>query len=420
MYRKTVLKNGLRVVTSFMPHTHSVCTAIFIGTGSAYEAENEAGISHFIEHLCFKGTKRRPTAREISAAIEGVGGIINAGTDRELTIFWCKTASPHFPLTLDVLTDLLLNSRFDSEDIQKERQVVIEEINMSLDSPQHRLGMLSDELLWPGQPLGRDVAGSKETVTNLTREQMLSYIARRYSPSKAVISIAGNIRHQRAVNLVTQVFADWIGNEVQSGYPTDDNQTAPKLHIEPRDTEQAHLCLAVHGLSLFHPDRFALDLLSTLLGEGMSSRLFTEIREHQGLAYSIHSYVEHFLNTGSFTIYAGVDPRKVRVAVTAILRELSQVKEEISENELTKAKQLSKGRLLLRMEDSRTVSGWLGAQELLCQRILTVEDVISIVDAISVDDLKRVAQQLLISQKLNLAIVGPIKTEESLIELLEL
>jgi predicted Zn-dependent peptidase len=382
-----------------------------VGAGSCYESEEEAGISHFAEHLFFKGTQRRPTSKEITQDIEGVGGIINAGTDKELTIFWCKVAKPHFPIALDVLSDLLLNSRFDNKEIERERGVISEEINMNLDLPQQRISMLIDELLWPEQPLGREVIGYKETVSSLTREQLLNYVARRYMPNNTVLSIAGNIQHEEAMAQIEPLFNKWAAGELITGYITDDKQTEARLRIEPKDIEQAHLCLAVHGFSRSHPQRFTIDLFNTVLGGGMSSRLFTEIREHRGLAYDIHSYTEHFLNSGSFAIYAGVDPEKIETAVAAILEETSQIKQGITASELTRAKELSKGRLYLRFEDSQNVALWYGGQEILTQQILDIDDVISIVDAIAIDELKEVAKEILTESGLNLAVIGPIKKD---------
>jgi len=413
MYDKTVLDNGLRVITSTMPHSRSVSIAFLVGAGSCYESQQEAGISHFSEHLFFKGTQRRPTAKEISQDIEGTGGMINASTDKEATIFWCKVASAHFPTALDVLSDLLLNSRFDRADIEKERQVVIEEINMNLDLPQQKVGMLIDELLWPEQPLGREVAGTKETVSGINRGQMLSYIDHRYVPNNIVVSVAGNIQHEQVVAQIEALLDNWSAKEVATQYIADDRQTHPRLRTEFKEGEQAHLCLAVHGFPRCHQQRFVLDLLNAVLGGGMSSRLFTEIREHKGLAYDIHSYVEHFLDSGSFVVYAGVDPAKVGIAVEAILGELSKLKQVISSSELTRAKELSKGRLQLRLEDSQHMALWLGGQELLTQQILTLDEVIPIIDAIGIDELGQVAERLLASEQLNLAIVGPIKNEPS-------
>lgn len=419
MYTKTVLANGLRVVSSAMPHSRSVCLAFLVGTGSCYENEEEAGISHFVEHLYFKGTERRPTAKEISQDIEGVGGIINGSTDKEVTIFWCKVPSAYFFIALEVLSDLLLNSRLDNKDIEQERQVIIEEINMEMDSPQRQAGMLIEKLLWPEQPLGRKIIGTKEAVTSLTRGQIVDYIARRYLPTNAVVGIAGNIKHEEAIAQIEPLFDRWAGGELSTGYITDDRQTAPRLGVQPKDSEQAHLCLATHGLSLFHPDRFALDLLNAVLGGGMSSRLFTEIREKRGLAYDIHSYVDHFLGSGSVTIYAGVDPKKVETTITAILEELSKIKQGVTQSELNMVKEMFKGRLQLRLEDSQSVALWLGSQEVLRRQILTIDDVTSIIDAITFDDLRRVAEELLLTEQLNLAIVGPIKGEEPLLERLK-
>ncbi len=420
MYQKTTLDNGLRILTSTMPQTRSVSISFFIGTGSRYEADSEAGISHFIEHLCFRGTEKRPTARDISTAIEGVGGILNGGTDKELTVYWCKVARPYLETTFDVLVDMLINSRFDTEDMEKERQVIIEEINMSNDSPSQRVGMLIDELLWPDHPLGRDIAGSRDSVGGISRELMLEYLADHYRPGNIVLAAAGNIQHEEIVSMVNQALGKWAGRQSRAGYLTYEENPFPRLRIENRELEQVHLCLALPGLSLFHPRRFAADLLNVILGDGMSSRLFTNIRDKLGLAYSISSYVDHFLDTGSLIIAAGVDIKNLNVAIKAIVEELAQLKETIPETELNKAREYSKGRLLLRMEDSRSVAGWIGGQELLTERILTVDEVVSMVDGITVEELQQIARELLTGEKLRLAIVGPVPPDAPLDELLKL
>ncbi len=420
MYQKTILDNGLRVITDTMPHTRSVSIGIFIGVGSRYETEAEAGVSHFIEHLCFKGTQKRATARKISEAIEGVGGILNGGTDKELTVYWCKVAQPHLSMALNVLVDMLLHSRFDPQDIERERQVIIEEINMSRDSPQQRVNVLIDELLWPNHSLGRDVAGSKESVAAITRDIMLDYLQGQYLPDNTVVAIAGALQHQEMVTVVSQALGNWAKEQPHSEYSAYNEQQFPRLHIERKDTEQAHLCLALPGLPLLHPKRFALDLLNVILGEGMSSRLFAEIRDRLGLAYSIHSYVEHLGDTGSVAIYAGVEPKNLPVTIKAILEQLSQLKETVPESELSKAKELSKGRLILRMEDNRSVAGWMGGQEILTGRILSVDQVVSIIDAITAEELRQLAQELLVGSQLRLAVVGPVGDGESLEALLSL
>ena len=414
MYERAGLDNGLTVITSTMPHSRSVSLVVLVGAGSCYESNQEAGICHFAEHLFFKGTQQRPTFKEITEAIEGVGGIINAGTDKEITIYWCKVASPHFPIAVDVLSDILLNSRFDEQEIERERRVIIEEIKMNLDLPQHRVSVLIDDLLWPEQPLGREVIGYRETVSSITRDQLLNQVARRYMPNNSVVSIAGNLRYEEAMAQIEPLLGKWPAGDLPTRYASNDSQTKPRLRIETKDIEQAHICLAVHGFSHAHPQRFTLDLLNTVLGGGMSSRLFTEIREHRGLAYDIHSYTEHFLDSGSLTIYAGVDPHKVDTAVAAILEEVSHIRQGVSSDELTRAKELSKGRLYLRFEDTRSVALWYGSQEMLTRQILTVDDVISIVDAIAVDDLRDVAHNILTDSGLNLAVTGPVAQEEPL------
>jgi predicted Zn-dependent peptidase len=420
LYQKTTLGNGLRVITETLPHTRSVSVCIFIGVGSRYETEPQAGVSHFIEHLLFKGTPKRSSAREISAAIEGVGGILNGGTDKELSLYWCKVAQTHFHLALDVLADILLHSQFDPKDIESERQIIIEEINMVKDSPSQLVNMLIDELLWPNHPLGRDIAGSKQSVAAISREMMLGYLAHHYLPGNTVVAIAGAGEHREIVTAVSQALGNWTNPKPRPEYSAYKEQRFPPLRIEKRETEQANLCLALSGLSLFHPQRFTLDLLNVILGEGMSSRLFAEIRDRLGLAYSIHSYVEHFLDTGSVTIHAGVEPKNLKVAITAILEQLSQLKELVPEAELSKAKELSKGRLLLRMEDSRSVAGWMGGQEILTGEILSVDQVMSIIDAITAEELQKLAREVVVASQLRLAVVGPVAEDKPLTELLKL
>ena len=420
LYRKTTLDNGLRLLTATMPHTRAVSINFFIGTGSRYEDDVHAGISHFIEHLCFRGTPKRPTAREISGAIEGTGGALNAGTDKELTVYWCKVAQPHFPLALDVLVDILLNSRFDPSDLEKERQVIIEEINMCNDSPAHRVDLLIEELLWPGHPLGRDIAGSKDSVTAMTRDMMFAYLAEQYQPGNTVLSIAGAVEHEEVVTAVDRAMGGWKNKQPSIKYAAYTERTAQQVTVEKRDTEQVHLCLALPALSIHHPQRFALSLLNIMLGEGMSSRLFTEIRDRLGLAYSIHSFIEHFADTGALTVAAGVDTAKLPVAVRAILEELAKLREPVPESELDKAKELFKGRLMLRLEDSRNVAGWMGGEEILTGHVRSIEEVLAIIDAVTTQELRQLAIELLAGEKLRLAVVGPVEPDGSLEKLLKL
>jgi predicted Zn-dependent peptidase len=420
LYQKVTLDNGLRLVTTTMPHTRSVAISFFIGSGSRYESDEQAGISHFIEHMCFKGTVKRPTSFDVCTVIEGVGGMLNAGTDKELTIYWCKIARPHFYAALDLLADILLNSRFEPNEIEKERQVIIEEIKMSLDFPAQRVSMLIDELLWPGHALGRDVAGSRESVAVITRDMMIDYLSRQYQPGNTVLAVAGDIQHEEVVAAINRTMAGWETRQPRVSYTPYRGEKGRRVLIEKRDTEQTQLCLALPGLSLVHPERFKLDLLNVILGEGMTSRLFTQIRDNLGLAYSVQSYAEHFLDTGAITVAAGVDAKNLPAAIKAILQEMTRLREIIPAEELAKAKELFKGRMILRMEDSRSVAGWLGGQEVLTGKILTVDQVIAIIDAITAEELQRLASDLLDGEKLRLAVVGPISPDEPLEDLLEL
>ncbi len=421
MFQKTVMNNGLRIVTSAMPHTRSVCISIFIGAGSRYEQPHEAGLSHFVEHLCFKGTEKRPTAKEISETIDGVGGVLNGGTDKELTVYWAKVARPHYLVALDLLVDMLRNSKVDPVEMENERKVIIEELNMSMDSPQSRVDILIDEVMWPDQALGRDVAGDKDTVSAINRQMVLDYLPRFYIPGNTVLSVAGDISHEEVVDSVAKAFGDWTVGVAGALFPAENSQDAPRLRVESRKTEQVHLCLSVRGVSHQHPDRFILDLLNVVLGEGMSSRLFLELREKRGLAYDIHSHVTYFRDSGSLAVYAGVDPKKLDLTVEAVLSELMRLRDEpIPEAEITKAKEMGKGRLLLRMEDTRSVAGWMGGQELLNGKILTVDEVVAIVDAITASEIQRVARELFLTSKLSLALVGPARNKGRLQKLLRL
>ena len=420
MYQRTVLDNGLPVLTCSMPHTRSVSMATFIGAGSRYESDDIAGVSHFLEHLLFKGTKNWPTARELSEAVEGVGGIMNASTDREMTVFWCKVAGLHFRRSLAVLVDMILNPLLDPTEAEKEREVVLEELRMTNDYPNNRVDLLIDETLWPSQPMGRDVGGSLDSVRSITREQILDYVGCQYAPGNSVMVVAGDISHEEVVGLLDEAFRDWATQEPMSWYPVQDGQEAPRIRVEQRKTDQAHLCVALPSLPLTHPDRYVLGLMNVILGEGMSSRLFLELRENRSLAYDVHSSINLYRDCGSLVICCGVEPVKSERAISAILEQLDGLKKNIPETELEKAKELSKGRMLLRMEDSRSVAMWMGAQETLTGTVLTVDEVVEKVDAVSTTDIERLAGELIREDVLNLAVVGPFRSDRRFRNLLKL
>jgi len=420
-YEKTTLDNGLRILSSTMPHTRAVSIGFFIGVGSRFEDEEENGISHFLEHMLFKGTEKRPTAREIAEAIEGVGGAINATTGRELTTYWVKVPQGHLALAIDVLVDMLHRSKLEEEEIEKERRVIIEEINMMLDLPSDWVHLLLNQLVWPGHPLGRDVTGTKESVTKIDRERMFRYLARHYHPADTVISVAGGIEHQEVVGELSSALETWPGKEREAYLPVEEAQREPRVCLGYRETEQAHLALSLQGIPRSHPDRFNLQLLNTVLGQGMSSRLFLEVREKRGLTYSISSYVNYLYDTGSIGVSAGVDPRRIEAALEAILGELDRLRREpVPAEELKKVQEFMKGRLLLQMEDSLAVVSWLGRQEILEDRVLTIDEVLAAVDAVTAEDIQRVASERFREESLNLAVVGPFQEEERVRSLLRL
>ena len=418
-YEQTTLENGLRVVSCEMPHTRSVAISAYVGVGSRYESDDLAGVSHFVEHMVFKGTELRPDPVDISAQIESTGGMINAGTEHELTVYWCKVAQPYFHASMDLLLDMLRNSLCRQEDIEKERQVIHEELAMINDYPASRVDSLIDEMLWPDQPLGRDIGGSHESVDGIDRDMIVKHMNEYYTPSNTVVSVAGSVPHSDVVEQVDRLSWDWTGGVPTPPAPAVSDQQQSQLRLEYRKTEQLHLSIALPGLALDDPDIYALDLLSVILGEGMSSRLFVELRENRGLAYDVHSGVSHFRDTGAFIITAGVDPASAYEAVPAILEQVASVRDGIDEREVERAKQLVAGRLMLRMEDTRAVSAWMGSQEMVRGEMLDVDHVMERVNAVTTQDLCRVASQNLIDDHLNLAVVGPCRGHKRLSKLLK-
>ena len=407
MYQSSVLDNKLRVLTSTMAHTQSISMVICVGAGSRYESDELAGVSHFIEHLPFKGTESWPTARAVSEAIEGVGGVMNASTDREMTVFWCKVARLHYKTAFAVLMDMVLNSRLDPEEVEKEREVIQEELRMTYDQPSYRVDLLIDEAIWPDQAMGRDVGGTLETVADIQQKDIREYMHQQYNPANTVVAVAGNVTHEEVVGMLAETTRDWKPLESLDWELATDNVGGPLVKVERRHSDQTHLCLGVPGLSLTHPDRYAFNLMNTILGDGMSSRLFLNLREEQGLAYDVHSSSSNYRDTGALVVYCGVEPSKTNDAVKTIVKEFQGMHQAPSEQELNKAREYSKGRLLLRMEDTRAVASWLGAQELLQDSVRTPEEVVESLDAVTPADIARVAKNFLNDDKMRLAVVGP-------------
>ncbi len=413
-YEKVTLKNGVRVITNTMPHTKSASTIFYYGVGSRFEPERIAGISHFIEHMVFKGTPKRRTAKDISEAIEGVGGVLNASTGRETTNYWAKVASTHFPLAFDVLSDMLLNAAFDQNEIEKERKVIIEELHATLDSPPELVNEIINEVIWGKTPVGRDIGGNDETVGRINREDLLGYMHKFYLPSDMVVSVAGNVSHEDVVKRVEETLGKLPSGERPRPTPAQFlNGGEPRVQIHNKETEQANLCLAVPALNYSDPRRYILSMLDSILGSGMSSRLFQQIREEQGLAYTVESYSSQLSDSGAWIVYSGVDPDRIDDTITAIIGEMDKVRQErVPETELTKVKEYNKGRMLLSLENTQAVASWAGGQELLLGRILTVEEVVENIEAVTSQQVQEMAQELFQPAKLRLAVVGPYENQE--------
>jgi predicted Zn-dependent peptidase len=401
------LAGGATLVTASMPERLSASVVLMFGAGSRLEDERLAGVSHFIEHLFFKGTKRRPSSKEIADAIEGVGGFINASTDKELTAYWTRVPSEHLDLGLDVLFDIVSNSKLDPADIERERMVILEELRMYQDQPQDYVQNLFEELIWPGHALGRDIAGTEESVSELTRDDILEYADAYYRLPNLVIGLAGPVDETGMVDsirprLTLTAEADG-GVEAVAPSPLD----GPRVLLRRRKTEQANICVGVRAYSYLHTDRYAIDLLNTVLGEGMSSRLFLNIRERLGLAYDVHSFTQKHRDTGYLGVYIGVEPKKAVDAVNAVIGELRALCErDVTPEELTRAKEFTKGRLRLELETTNGVAFWLTYQQLLLGQIRTLDEELALVETVGADDIKRVANEIF-GGPMQMAVIGP-------------
>jgi len=405
------LEGGTRLVTAPMPDRASVSLALMFSVGSRYESDRLGGISHFIEHLFFKGTSRRPSAQVIAEAIEGVGGVMNASTDKEVTTYWTKVPDTHLDLAADVLFDIVSDSRLTAEDIERERTVILEELKMYQDLPQDHVHSIFEEIMWPGHPLGRDIGGTLASVAALSRDDFVEFIKDYYGRSKLVISASGMVDAAGMATLVRERLA-LTGSASGDGHaPPPPALAAAQVRLQRKDTEQAHICIGTRALSYLDEDRYNLDLLNTILGEGMSSRLFLEIREKRGLAYDVHSYTSKHRDCGYFGVYTGVDPSKADEAVNAIVAELRRVIEtDVPETELEKARQFTLGRLKLGLESTNAMASWLGQQQLLAGRIRTLDEVVRAIEAVTVSSIRQVAQRVL-DQPLQIAVIGPFDSD---------
>ena len=410
MYQKTILKSGLRVITIPDKNTQAVTVLLLVKTGSKYETKETNGISHFLEHMLFKGTKKRTNSTEIAEALDKVGGDYNAFTSEDMTGYFAKTEASRFDLTLDWVADIYLHSLFPKSEIKKEKGVIVEEINMYHDNPMVQVVNLWKKLLYGDQPAGRSVAGGKASVRSITRKQLLSYWKTHYTARNSLLCIAGNVDDQEAKRKVRKYFAGVNEGKARSKPKVIEQQTKPNSLIYFKKTDQTHLCLGVRAYNLFHPKRYALELLTVILGGMMSSRLFIEVREKLGLAYYIATLPEIDPDTGFLLTRAGVDNKNAGKAIRAILREYKKTREElVSQTELQKAKDFVKGKMALSLEPSDALASFYGGQELLENKILSQKQVFAEIDKVKPEDILETAKDIFQPQKLNLALIGPLK-----------
>jgi len=419
VFERSALGNGIRVVTASMPQVGSVSCFVMLAAGSRYETPEAKGIAHFAEHMFFKGTERRPTARTISAEIDAIGGEFNAFTGKELTGYYVRTGAETRDVAFDVLADMLLNSRFDPEEIEKEKGVVLEEMNVYLDTPARYVASVYDRLLYDDQPLGWDILGTKETVESATRDSFTSYLDAWYRPERIVVGVGGRIGdglHARLEELLGGIEPRPTGTPAPVALPPNGSS----VYLHTKASEQAHLILGVRSFPIGHPDRYALQLLAVILGGGMSSRFFTEVREKRGLAYYVHAGNSAYTDTGTFYASAGVDVSRIDEAITTLLDELRKIAQEpVPADEFEKARGYAKGRFVLRLESPQGTIQYGLRRELLEGEIEEPDDLLRELDRVTVDDVRRVARDLIEGKRLYLALVGPFDDAERFEELLQ-
>jgi len=421
-YQRKVLPNGLRILTIPMPSFESATVMILVGAGSRYETKQNNGISHFLEHMAFKGTKKRPSAMAISSLIDGIGGECNAFTGKETTGYYIKSSNSHVELSLNILSDMVQHSLLDEHEIDKERGVILEEINLYEDTPARRIGDVYERLLYGDTPLGWDTAGEKDIIKNIKRGDFTSYMSSLYSPSNITVVVAGGIESSKVVKLVEKYFGNMTPFATKKYENIVESQEKPRIFVKHKNTEQVHLALGVRTVPLNHPHRYPLIILSSILGGGMSSRLFHEVREKRGLGYYVRSSSDHYLDCGNFTTTAGIDPKRTQEAVKVIVDEYQKIanrKSQIANQEFKKAKEYVKGHFVLELEDSREVASYYAHQELLERAIDNPEKLLLKIDRVTISDVEEVAQTYLVDKHLNLAVIGNHTDEKTFEKILE-
>ena len=394
---------------------------VLVAAGSRYETKKLNGVAHFAEHMFFKGTKKRPTALDISSEVDSIGGEFNAFTSKEFTGFYIKSSAEHIDLDLEVLSDMLLNSKFEQTEIDRERKVVSEELRMYLDNPMRHVGDVFEELLYGDQPLGWDTVGTLDSLKNINRRQFLEYVDHFYHPSNMLITIAGGVTVEAAKKIAEKYFGSLTDKKAASFLPVKFQQKSPAIKLHTKKTEQAHFILGVRSYPRASEHRYKLAVLNAILGTSMSSRLFIELRERRGLAYYVRSSVDDYKDAGAFQVASGVQPKAIEEAILVTLEQFKKIsQQEVPEAELKKAKDYIKGKLVLELEGSQEVASTFGLQQLLENKTRTPEEVLREIDKVRTADLKKLAQDIFTDDKLNLAVIGPYKDEAKFAKILKI
>lgn len=421
MFRKTTLKNGLRIITVPQKNTQAVTVLVLVGTGSKYEKKEINGISHFLEHMFFKGTRKRPGAIDVVEPLDRVGGIYNAFTGEEYTGYFAKVDKGHLNLALDWVSDIYFNSSLPQKEVEKEKGVIIQEINMYQDHPMSYVGILWSKLLYGNQPAGWPVAGTKESVSGISRENLLSYMKKQYVALNTVVCVSGNVEAAGTTGKVKKYFSKIKALTPFKKPQVFETQIRPECLLMEKETDQTHLCLGVRAYNIFHPKRYVQELLGIILGGMMSSRLFMEIRDKLGLAYYVSTSSPADQDTGELVTQAGIHNQKVEKGITAILKEYKKIRDKrVPEKELKKAKDHLKGKMALLLESSDAMASFCGMQELLENKILTPKEIYQEIDKVSQSDIQKLAQDIFQPQKLNLAVIGPFKDKNKFQKLLKI
>ncbi|MBI2019701.1 insulinase family protein [Candidatus Daviesbacteria bacterium] len=413
MHKITTLKSGLTLITVDMPHLDSVTTLIGVGAGSRYETKKINGISHFLEHMFFKGSVKYPTAEIIANLVDGIGAVNNAATDKEITYYWIKSAAKHISLASDILSSMIKESLLAEEEIEKEKGVIVEELRMYRDNPTRYIWDLYERLQFGNQPLGWDIGGEESTVTSVTRKDMANYVDSLYSPKNMVLVYVGRLPKD-IEKLAEEYFTDLPQRSQYKPKSYEKNkQTKNRVNVFYKATDQANLILGVEGFSRYDEKRYIAKILSTILGEGMSSRLFIQVRERRGLAYHVSAQHGSYKDTGSFAVYAGLKLEKIYEGLQVILAELQLIsKEPVTDEELKKAKEMLRGRIALQSESTNFLAEYFGTNFVLDNKIETFDEILKKVDKVTKEDVQNLAKELFEKNRFNLQIIGPFKSGE--------